>query len=68
MSSVMSAKSRPGNQSGKQIKKKPGKSGSKRSKATNMLGYERYKGLENIKARPEGDRTLPVGSHGKKTC
>ena len=62
----MSAKSRPGNQSGKQIKKKPGKSGSKRSKATNTLGYERYKGLENIKSRLEGDRTLPVGSHGNK--
>ena len=58
MSSVMSAKSRPGNQSGKQIKKKPGKSGSKRSKATNTLGYERYRRFFSRRA-PEVNSAPP---------
>ena len=53
MSSVMSSKSRPGNKSRKHIKKQPGKSGSRRSKTPQISGYERYKGLENIKASPE---------------
>ena len=68
MSSSASATSHPRKQSGKQIKKRPGKSG-QRSRSSSApphsRGYDRYKGLESIRARPAEDRALPVGSRGK---
>ena len=69
MGSSMSAKTRPGKKSGKPIKKRPDKPGSKgrssSAPAPQTRGYERYQGLETIKPRPEEDRALPAGSHGK---
>ena len=68
MSSSTSAKNRPGKKSGKSIKKKPGKPGSRsrsQSAPPPKGGYERYSGLETIRPRPEADRKLPIGSHGK---
>ena len=68
MSSLTSAKNRPGKKSGKSIKKKPGKPGSRsrsQSAPPPKGGYERYSGLETIRPRPEADRRLPIGSQGK---
>ena len=70
MSSSTSAKNRPGNTSGRPIKKKLVKPGSRsrtKSAPPPTGGYEKYSGLETIKARPEADRRLPIGSQGKKT-
>ena len=70
MSSSTSAKTKPGRKkSRKPIKKRPEKSGPKNGSTSVPTpppgGYGRYQGLASIKSRPEEDRSLPVGSHGK---
>ena len=69
MSSSTSAKTKPGKKPRKPIKKRPGKSGPKNGSTSVPTpppgGYGRYQGLASIKSRPEEDRSLPVGSHGK---
>ena len=59
MSSIKGSKSYPGKKSRKSIKKKPGKPGNTRANAAptpRQRGYDRYRGLENIKSRLEEDR------------